>query len=101
MHLPQGLHFSSGGSGGDSPENLARGVRGAAGRSLGAKTGHDPIITRLKHGRSSKRALIRTRRGEIGYGEHDRHGLAESMFSHEDTPLTGGWTSSWARLSPN
>ena len=30
--------------------------------------------------KSTKRALIQTRRGEIDYGEHDRHGLVKSMF---------------------
>ena len=37
-------------------------------------------ITLLKPGRSTKWAWIRTRRGEIDYGEHDRHGFVKSMF---------------------
>ena len=36
-------------------------------------------ITLLKTCKSTKRALIQTRRGEIDYGKHDRHGFAKSM----------------------
>ena len=34
----------------------------------------------LKTYESTERAVIQTRRGEIDYGEDDRHGLVKSMF---------------------
>ena len=41
---------------------------------------HESIITLSKTYESTKRGFIQTRRGEIDYGERDRHGFVKSTF---------------------
>ena len=40
----------------------------------------EPSSETLLGNKPTKRALIQTRRGEIDYGEHDRHVFVKSMF---------------------
>ena len=54
-----------------------RGANRPSSRDVGDRRS---AITVVKSYASTKRALIQTRRGEIDYGEHDRHGFAKSMF---------------------
>ena len=72
---------------------------------------HDSAITLPKHGPSTQRALIRTRRGEIDYGEHDKHAFASQVmisklrsretmpiaFSIVDFPPSGSYQSPFGR----
>ena len=54
-----------------------RGANRPSSRDVGDRRS---AITVVKSYASTERALIQTRRGEIDYGEHDRHGFVKSMF---------------------
>ena len=73
LYVGGGVH-THGGGGKSTMENTI----GIISRNRISDTRSAP--TPLKWGFQGQRASIRTRRGEIDYGEHDRHGFVKSMF---------------------